>query len=410
MASTAASYDVFTPEPVAVYMKSFLPSRVSRMLEPSVGTGQLLSVFDGVYDHVDICDINPEYLCRIADAPNQTKHCGDFLSFQPSSLYDAIVMNPPYLRFQEMSDSLRKAVRDVSPILHTGNIDLYIAFLVKCISLLKSEGTLVAIVPSTWMYNKSCAKFRSYLMENRFISVIHDYGSEKVFKGVNVYCCILVLTKSAKDSYVVRTSEEERTILYSQPNVSSTLRCLKDVAAIQNGIATLCDEVFIHDTALFAEPCWKPIYKVSKQLIRSIIYPYNEAGSIVEEETFRTLNPQTYAYLLTQKERLAQRDRGHKTYEAWYAYGRKQAIGIPEYPTSVYMSTLCSPALETCVTTTMLFYSGIRLSSLLVPCEVLCESIREARDHLMQTCSKRGHGWLNVTTSALKQIPVKETE
>jgi len=399
-----ASYDVFTPQDVATKMRSYFPKKVKKLLEPSVGTGDLLRSMAGSYKHADVFDINPNYLDKVESAPNLTKTCADFLETKIDKKYDAILMNPPYLRFQEMSQEMRDRVRNLSDVLRTGNIDLYIAFLVKCIDMLSDDGTLVAITPSTWRYNKSAERFRNWLISNRFIHAIHDYGSEKVFPGIDVYCCILVVNRTHKDSYSVN----DDIISYNADEEQESRVCLNDVCEIQNGIATLCDSVFIHDIALFAEPCWRPILKVSKSKIRNIIYPYTEDGTIIPEDEFKKVNPQTYAFLERNKDALANRDRGHKTYEAWYAFGRKQGIKVPDTPKSVYVSTLCPPSIPTHQEKTMLFYSGIRMTPTKTTCDDIETAIQTNVDFIQKMCSKRAKGWLNITTSTLRQVPMNE--
>lgn len=400
-----ASYDVFTPVAISAKMRSYLPQKVEHLLEPSVGTGQLLSAFEGLYDHADVCELNPSYLERVPDSGRITKHSGDFLTFAPGRLYDAIVMNPPYMRFQDMDDTTRSTVKNLSPLCAAGNIDLYVAFLVKCVDLLAETGTLIAVVPSTWLYNASCEKFKTHLFEKRLIAHIHDYGSEKVFKGVNVYCCILVLTRTPKEFYTLNGVARS----YAERERPSTSTHLGDVATIQNGIATLCDSVFIHDCPLFDEPCWQPILKVSKQKVRYIIHPY-ENGKLLSEEEFQTQNPLTYEYLSAQKPALANRDKGNKVYEAWYAYGRKQGLSIPSTEKSVYISTLCEPTCPVQIENTMLFYSGLRITSETVSCDDIAASISAGASKLAELCSKRGSGWLNVTATTLKQIPFRASE
>lgn len=401
-----ASYDVFTPTEVATKMRSYLPEHVDTLLEPSVGTGDLLRVMEGAYSHADVVDINPTYIASIPDSERLTKTCGDFLSMDISQTYDAILMNPPYLRFQAMPADMRARVRGME-VLRSGNVDLYLAFLVKCIQLLNATGTLVAIVPSTWLYNKSCAAFREWVFSQKLVHAIHDYGTKKVFPGINVYCCILVVNRLPKTSYMLN----DTVVPFVQPQTDAPpTDYLQTTCDIQNGVATLCDSVFIHDAPLFAEPCWKPILKVSKQATKSILYPYDATGNILAEEEFRRANPQTYAYLERNRARLAMRDKGNKTYEAWYAFGRKQGLRIPESPESVYISTLCSPHLPTFRAPTALFYSGIRITPRTITCEAVQDSIEKHKSLLTNACSKRSNEWLNITTTSLRRLPVPKNQ
>jgi hypothetical protein len=399
-----ASYDIFTPEKIAIKMRSYLPDKVKSLLEPSVGTGDLLRIMSGSYEEADVFDVNASYLDKVEDSTNISKTCGDFLSTKIDKKYDAILMNPPYLRFQDMTIEMRRNVHSISDMLKTGNIDLYIAFLVKCIDVLDENGTLVAITPSTWRYNKSAEKFRNWLFSNRLVKLIYDYGSEKVFPGVDVYCCILVVNKIKKESYYLNDNQ----ITYQVTESNSSTVCLGNQCQIQNGIATLCDAVFIHDTPLFAEPCWKPILKVSKHKVRNVIYPYKNDGTIIPEDEFREHNPETYSFLERNKERLANRDKGNKKYETWYAFGRKQGIIVPDVDNSVYISTLCPSSVPTYQHKTILFYSGIRITPTKITCDLIQSSIEKYSISIKNRCSKRANDWINITTSSLRDVPVSE--
>jgi len=43
-------------------------------------------------------------------------------------------------------------------------------------------------------------------------------------------------------------------------------------------------KIFIHPNKLYDEPCWKKIYKVSKNKINWIIYPYTCNIKIISEK------------------------------------------------------------------------------------------------------------------------------
>lgn len=398
-----ASYDVFTPSDIAATMRSFLPAHVDRLLEPSVGTGNLLQCMEGCYGQADVVDINPSYLSRVPDRPTLRKTCGDFLTMTIDSRYDAILMNPPYLRYQDMTADQRQTIRAMSPVLCFGNVDLYMAFLVKCLDLLTETGRLVAIVPSAWRYTKSATPFRNWIMSGRHLAAIHDYGSTRIFKGIHVYCCIVVLTRQPNHQYTVNGEPTSYTPILPAPS----LQTLGHVATLQNGIATLCDSVFVHDKPLFDEPCWRPILKVSKRMIRSILFPYAADGTILSETEFQTANPQTYAYLRGHRTRLAQRDRGKKTYEQWYAFGRRQGLNVPtSSPTSLYISALCAPSLPSFEHPTMLFYSGIRVTPTGTSCKNIQHSIEQHRSVLLHSSAKRANGWVTLSSSTLRQVPI----
>ena len=52
-------------------------------------------------------------------------------------------------------------------IFKQGNIDIYYAFLIKCIELLQDDGIMVAITPNSYLYNKSSLLLREYFIKNK---------------------------------------------------------------------------------------------------------------------------------------------------------------------------------------------------------------------------------------------------
>lgn len=87
---------------------------------------------------------------------------------------------------------------------------------------------------------------------------IIDFGDKKVFDNADIYTCIITCTKA-----------QQNTIKYIKPTINNTL------IAVKGCIATLNDKIFIHNNRLYNEPCWKYIYKISKDIIQWCIYPYD---------------------------------------------------------------------------------------------------------------------------------------
>ena len=66
-----------------------------------------------------------------------------------------------------------------------------------------------------------------------------------------------------------------------------------------------------------------------------MIFPYyikDGQAIIIGESELRITFPYTYTYLLSQREQLAERDKGKTDkYPTWYAYGRTQSLIMPRY-------------------------------------------------------------------------------
>lgn len=398
-------FDIFTPDLISKEMASHFPKTVDLLLEPSIGSGNLLTYVK--YTKCIGYDINADYTSKIKQ--NVEIRHENFILADVVERFDGIIMNPPYLRFQEMPDDMRLYITNNFPELSSGNIDLYLAFVMKAFRCLSDDGKLVAIVPASYLYNVSSKKFRNFILENKHLNYVKNFEDVKVFSDADVYCSILVLTKKPNDSYVYETLTTKTTKTHDQEILSETegvpfeTYCEK----ITNGIATLADKVFIQKDKLFDEPCWKPIYKISTQETRWILYPYNSDGVIIPEEQFLKTNPLSYAYLLRNKEILMNRDKGKKTYKAWYAFGREQSIKVPTKQ-CLFVPTMSSETLDkVCVKDPILFYSGICIIPS-IDATVLHTKMMKSSQSLCELCSKRSGKWINITVGVLRNFKVTE--
>lgn len=122
-----------------------------------------------------------------------------------SSLFDAVVMNPPYdrLKVDGGSKSEKELVAnkisfikklDIFKNSSSGSIDLYRLFIDKGISLIKPSGIIGAIVPMTFMADKSAAAIRKSLLNANAITEIIIFPEKaKIFENVNQACSIFIV-------------------------------------------------------------------------------------------------------------------------------------------------------------------------------------------------------------------------
>jgi hypothetical protein len=400
--------DVFTPDDISEIMASKLYNR-GNLLEPSVGNGNLLKYINlDKYDYVDVYEIKKEHLETIATNEKIRTYCCDFIKKDIDIKYDNIIMNPPYIKMQDLTVNYRDYLKQNFDVIKKGIIDIYYAFIIKCLNLLKDDGILVAITPNSYLYNKSSLSLRKYLFDNRYIQEIIDFNHKKVFPNVSVYCCITIFTKTDKEFLIYNNSKILYTDIIKNYSLFNTLGkeelTLKDICKIKNGIATLRDNIYIHNKKLFDEPCWKLITNGNTQ--KFIIYPYNE-GIIIDEEVFNKENPLTYNYLLTNKDELSKRDKGNKKYPTWYSFGRtqslkyssKKCIYIPcffnpdEIDNSIYMH--CNILHVGCLCIEPINEKDI---------QQIINCIVNNKEFIKQNSSKRSGGWINLSSRTLYDI------
>lgn len=413
---TITKCDIFTPDDISIQMASKLHD-FGTVLEPCVGTGNLLKfVHYEKYDKIDVYDIKSHYLDEINDNIKITKYNCDFLKSTIHELYDNIILNPPYIKIQDLPVEYREYINTTYELLDGGAIDIYYAFIIKCLDLLKPTGRMVSITPNSYLYNKTAYKLRKYLFDNRLIKEIVDFKEKKIFANASVYCCITIYDKEPKTHLAYNgesISYDDILQNYSLFNLNSNdddTLTLKNLCKIKNGVATLRDRIYIHEVRLFDEPCWKHI--TNGPHTKYAIYPY-ENGVIIDENRFKTENPLTYQYLLENKEELSKRDNGNKSYPSWYAYGRSQSIKYTNkrclyIPCFLEPSTIPSNIFEN---KNILHYGCLCLE----PndendIDAIKRTLISNIDFIKNNSSKRSAGWINLTSSVLNNIPIPLVE
>jgi tRNA1(Val) A37 N6-methylase TrmN6 len=402
--------DIFTPDDVSERM-SFELLNFGKILEPCVGTGNLLKYINfEKYDKIDIYEIKTHYLNQINDNIKINKFNCDFLKKNIDELYENIILNPPYIKIQDLPVEYREYINSNYELLKGGAIDIYYAFIIKCLKLLNTNGIMISITPNSYLYNKTAYKLRKYLFDNKLIKEIIDFKEKKVFSNVSVYCCITIYNKQPK-THLIYNNEfilyDDIVKNYSLFNFNSSVNTLKNICKIKNGIATLRDKIFIHEMKLFDEPCWKQITNGTHT--KYIIYPY-ENGNIISEDIFKTINSLTYQYLLDNKEELSKRDNGNKSYPIWYAYGRSQSIKYTN-KRCIYIPCFIEPntiPINLFENKNILHYGCLCLE----PnndndIDFIKNIIISNINFIKNNSSKRSAGWINLTSSVLYNLPLQ---
>jgi adenine-specific DNA-methyltransferase len=402
--------DIFTPDQISKTMSSYLHKHGS-MLEPAVGIGNLLKYITiSNYDVIDIFDIKQKYLDNCINNYNIHKHCQDFIETKIEKKYDNIILNPPYIKIQDLSTDYRRLIKNKYPLFSKGSFDLYIIFMIKCIELLNDNGILVAIIPNSFLYNKTSTQFRQYLIDNTFIKEIIDHEDEKVFLGVSVYTCIIIISKLQNKTFLYNKKiiqyDDICKVSYNM-FIKKTLKTttLGSICKIRNGVATLCNKVYIHEFPLSAEQCWKNIFTPAGN--KYIIYPYDENCKIINENTFKHVYKNTYEYLLYNQEILSKRDKGNKTYPIWYAYGRTQALQIPTLYKTLFISNFINPNNFKVSIETSKLCSGclsIELTDDKYTYEYIEQLIRSNITYLKNCSPKKSGGWINISSKTLANL------
>lgn len=111
---------------------------------------------------------------------------GDFFDRQPERLYDAVVGNPPYVRYQDFSGAARTKSLRVA-LAHgvrlTSLASSWAAFTIHASEFLKDDGRLGLVLPAELMSVSYAGEVRRFLM-NRFAKVRLIVFEQLLFPGV----------------------------------------------------------------------------------------------------------------------------------------------------------------------------------------------------------------------------------
>ncbi len=399
----------FTPDYVVDFIVNEVsPGEEDKCLDPSCGCGAFLiglveyfgkryhkrikqTIRENIYGS-DILEYNVErskiILSIYGLLNNQIIDESDFNIYHQDSLkarwegkFDVIVGNPPYVRYQDLSDENRSFLIHNWETVGNGSFNIYFAFFELGYKLLKPNGKLGYITPNNYFTSLAALPLRRYFSQKKCLTKIVDFSHKKIFDA-QTYTALTFMCRQKSEDILYDRIDDNQSIdeflgsVSTSPNPVENLnvkkwRLLKskehqNIKIIENsgptigqlfnisvGIATLKDEVFFVDSSnevngllgketdkgffWIEKEITRPVYKISnfknqeeiEENTLRIITPYNIKGKSavpILEEAFQREYPFCYAYLLSEKEKLNGRDKGKVNYSPFYVWGRTQGI------------------------------------------------------------------------------------
>jgi len=117
-----------------------------------------------------------------------------FPEIMESGGFDVVIGNPPYVRQEQLHDF--KEYLSINYKAYHNSADIYCYFIEKGITLVKENGYFSYIVSSKFTRTKYGKPLRSFLL-NYQVEEYRGFDNEKVFAGVTVDPCILIIKKKA---------------------------------------------------------------------------------------------------------------------------------------------------------------------------------------------------------------------
>lgn len=170
----------YTPLQLADAMVSLCVSAdIATVLEPSCGDGVFLDSLANTGNMDNLCtvhaiEIEPaeaeKVSVRYADKNNVDVLNEDFFDFynrvQGKQTYDLILGNPPYIRYQYLTESQRESQSNIltsNGMKSNKLINAWVAFMVACVQLLSEKGKIAFVIPAEILQVAYAEDLRLYL-------------------------------------------------------------------------------------------------------------------------------------------------------------------------------------------------------------------------------------------------------
>ncbi len=199
----------FTPPEIAAYISEWaIRSPGDRVLEPSTGDAEFLVPAvarlrrlsgSSLAPEVHGVEIHPQ---SASDAAKRVISAGgrsiittaDFFDFTTNERYDAVIGNPPFVRYQEFSGEARLKAREAalrSGVALSKLASSWAAFVVHSCSFLRQGGRLGFVLPAELLSVNYAAPVRRFIMDN-FASVTLVLFEEQVFPDAEADVVLLL--------------------------------------------------------------------------------------------------------------------------------------------------------------------------------------------------------------------------
>ncbi|GLY82014.1 Eco57I restriction-modification methylase domain-containing protein [Actinoallomurus iriomotensis] len=204
---------------------AFLGPAVERLLESAVAHGRdLASLGDSVraYDlqeqHVEVARGLCCKLLTTAGASDEVatdlaerwvRHADFLLNGVDERRADVVVGNPPYIRYDDLSDDVAATYRRTWLTMR-GRGDIYVGFFERSLSMLKPQGKIGFICADRWMRNQYGSALREVVAHRYAVEHVWTMHDVDAFEAqVSAYPAITVIANQRQGSVVVADTTAE---------------------------------------------------------------------------------------------------------------------------------------------------------------------------------------------------------
>lgn len=253
---------VYTKDMVADFMVGLLDlPKSATIVDPCFGQGVFIrSLQKAEYKNITGIEIDPDTFkkVKVQDFSECSLQNIDFFQYNPHEEVDGFVLNPPYVRQEEIDDMSNWGVSKENILKRCGDFqiyskaNLYLYFIARCITLLRNGGQMVAIFPNAWLNTPDGKAFYAQLLQKGVVNNIIQVCGYPFVGNPLVDVMILKFTKGKTGETKEETlfvDDDSLTIKESFKQLKfESLDCvpLSTIAKVRRGVTTGYNKVFIN--------------------------------------------------------------------------------------------------------------------------------------------------------------------
>lgn len=197
----------YTPGPVARFLAKWALCEGARtVLEPSAGDGAFVEALSqglGRCGHIDAIELDEDEASKIQDrVPTAHVATGDvftWYSMDRDGTYDAVVGNPPFIRYQTFPEAHRAAgfaLMHLEGLRPNRLTNAWVPFVVLATRALRPGGRLAMVLPAELLQVTYAGELRAYLARSYSELTVITFR-RLVFDGIQQETVLLLGTRSA---------------------------------------------------------------------------------------------------------------------------------------------------------------------------------------------------------------------
>jgi N-6 DNA Methylase len=106
--------------------------------------------------------------------------------------YGAVVTNPPYVKYDHLSQSARDLYRQYLDSKDAGRVDAYVPFVKLSLQLAEPDGLVCIVLPQVFLNARNSSPLRRIISEEFDIRCLVDLSPVRIFEHVSTYNILLI--------------------------------------------------------------------------------------------------------------------------------------------------------------------------------------------------------------------------